>query len=241
MCGIAGFINLDRAPADAQVLARMTDLVRHRGPDDRGVTLFSITNGTAHEVSAGSPAVADAGEGGVGFQRLKILDLSEHGHQPMMNADRTVMIAFNGEIYNAFDFTPELESAGFRFRSRSDTEVILYLYERYGLDGMLERLNGMFAIVIADFRSHELHVIRDHFGIKPMYWTVAGSSLLFASEAKAFLASLPEVASVEYVSPAQALDRFISKHRNDPLARQALELLGSNPFGAALVVRAHSL
>lgn len=188
MCGIAGFINLDRAPADAQVLARMTDLVRHRGPDDRGVTLFSIASGVAHEVSAGSPEVADAGEAGVGFQRLKILDLSERGHQPMMNADRTVMIAFNGEIYNAFDFTQELESAGFHFRSRSDTEVILYLYERYGLDGMLERLNGMFAIVIADFRSHVLHVIRDHCGIKPMYWTVAGASLLFASEAKAFLA-----------------------------------------------------
>ncbi len=105
----------------------------------------------------------------------------------MVNPSGTVVIAFNGEIYNAFDYKPELEAAGFRFRSRTDTEVLLYLYEHYGLDGMLERLNGMFAIVIADLRSHEIHIARDHFGIKPLYWTQAGSSVLFASEAKAFL------------------------------------------------------
>ena len=106
----------------------------------------------------------------------------------MVNPSGTVVIAFNGEVYNAFDYKPELEAAGFRFRSRTDTEVLLYLYERYGLDGMLERLNGMFALVIADLRSHEVHLARDHFGIKPLYWTQAGSSVLFASEAKAFLA-----------------------------------------------------
>ena len=89
----------------------------------------------------------------------------------MVNPSGTIVIAFNGEVYNAFDFKPELEAAGFRFRSRTDTEVLLYLYEQYGLDGMLERLNGMFAIVIADLRSHEIHIARDHFGIKPLYWT----------------------------------------------------------------------
>ena len=224
MCGIAGFINLDRAPADAQVLARMTDLVRHRGPDDRGLVLFSIAGGMAHEVAAAPVAAIDDADAGVGFHRLKILDLSAHGHQPMMNADRSVMIAFNGEIYNAFDFTAELEAAGFRFRSRSDTEVILYLYERYGLDGMLDRLNGMFAIVIADFRSHELHVIRDHFGIKPMYWTIAGRSLLFASEAKAFLghpsfcpqvddAHVDEYLAFRYVSGDQSLLKGVQQLR----------------------------
>lgn len=221
MCGIAGFINFDRAPADAQVLARMMALIRHRGPDDRGQALFSMADGVIRD-----PATvgADACDGAIGFHRLKILDLSEHGHQPMTNADRSVMIAFNGEVYNAFDFTAELEAAGYRFRSRSDTEVILYLYERYGLDGMLERLNGMFAIVIADFRSHELHIIRDHFGIKPMYWTMAGSSLLFASEAKAFLAHpsfraevdeahIDEYLAFRYVSGDQSLLKGVKQLR----------------------------
>ena len=106
----------------------------------------------------------------------------------MVNPSGTIVLAFNGEVYNAFDYKPELEAAGFRFRSRTDTEVLLYLYEHYGIEGMLERLNGMFAIVIADLRSHEIHIARDHFGIKPLYWTQAGSSVLFASEAKAFLA-----------------------------------------------------
>jgi len=187
MCGIAGFVNLDGAPADARVLAQMTDVQRHRGPDDRGLGLFSLGGGTFHAVDGGRARPDGILEGALGFNRLKILDLSDHGHQPMANADGTVVIAFNGEIYNAFDYVQELESAGFRFRSRTDTEVILYMYEKFGLDGMLERLNGMFAIVIVDLRAHELHLIRDHLGIKPLYWTIAGSTLMFASEAKAFL------------------------------------------------------
>jgi asparagine synthase (glutamine-hydrolysing) len=172
MCGFAGFVNLDRAPADRQIVERMGAAIRHRGPDDRGVELFGLSPGEPYA--------------GIAFHRLNILDLSERGHQPMFNADRSIMIAYNGEVYNAFDYTAELEAAGFRFRSRSDTEVILYLYERYGIDGMLERLNGMFALAIADFRTHELHVARDHFGIKPLYWSRAGQTILFASEAKAF-------------------------------------------------------
>ena len=186
MCGIAGFVNLDRAPGDPGIVERMTHAIRHRGPDDRGLVMFSLSSGAIGEI--GGPAAPARLEGGLGFQRLKILDLSEQGHQPMMNADRTVMLAFNGEVYNAFDYTAELAAAGYRFHSKTDTEVLLYLYERYGLDGMLSRLNGMFAIVVADFRTRELHIVRDHFGIKPMYWTLAGRSLLFASEAKAFLA-----------------------------------------------------
>ena len=187
MCGIAGFINLSGEPADALTLAAMTDVQRHRGPDDQGLRLFSLRAGTSVELSPGEPTAA-ALEGALGFNRLKILDLSQCGHQPMANADGSVLIAFNGEIYNAFDYRQELEAAGFRFRSRTDTEVILYLYERYGLDGMLERLNGMFAIVLVDLRSREVHIARDHFGIKPFYWAKAGSTILFASEAKSFLA-----------------------------------------------------
>ena len=182
MCGIAGFVNLDGAPADAGVVAAMTRAIRHRGPDDRGEVRLSLRRG---EIAADADATADTG---IGFHRLKVLDLSDQGHQPMVNPAGTIVLAFNGAVYNAFDFKSELESAGFRFRSKTDTEVLLHLYERYGLDGMLSRVNGMFAIVIADLRSREVHVARDHFGIKPLYWTRAGSSVLFASEAKAFRA-----------------------------------------------------
>ena len=191
MCGIAGFINLDGAPADAGVVAAMMRAVRHRGPDDCGHILLSLRRG---EITGHADPIADTG---IGFHRLKILDLSEQGHQPMVNASGTIVLACNGEVYNAFEFKPELEAAGYRFRSRTDTEVLLYLYERYGLDGMLGRLNGMFAMVIADLRWREIHVVRDHFGIKPLYWTSAGSSVLFASEAKAFLAHPAFTAAID--------------------------------------------
>src|SRR4051794_34706775 len=187
MCGIAGFFSLSGQPADPAVLAAMTDVQRHRGPDDQGFRLFSLRAGTSEELGPGDAECRPSFDGALGFNRLKILDLSQCGHQPMVNRDASVMLAFNGEIYNAFEYRAELESSGFTFHSQTDTEVILYLYEKYGLDGMLGRLNGMFAIVIVDLRSREIHIARDHFGIKLFYWTVAGSTILFASEAKAFL------------------------------------------------------
>ena len=206
MCGIAGFFNLSGEPADPAALVRMTDVQRHRGPDDQGFRLFSLQSGTSIELRPGDLERRPEFEGALGFNRLKILDLSDCGHQPMLNHDGSVMLAFNGEIYNAFDHRKELEAAGFRFRSRTDTEVILYLYEKYGLDGMLERLNGMFAIVLVDLRTREVHIARDHFGIKPFYWAMAGSTVLFASEAKAFLshpafrAELDDTQVDEYLS-----------------------------------------
>jgi len=174
MCGIAGFVNLDGAPADTRVLEAMTAMVRHRGPDDRGTLCVSLRGG-----------VPDTG---LGFQRLKILDLSERGHQPMASADGSTAVLFNGAIYDAFERRAELERHGCRFRSDTDTEVILTLYEREGLERALEHLNGMFAIVIADTRTGAVHLVRDRAGIKPLYWTQCGTTVLFASEAKAFLA-----------------------------------------------------
>ncbi len=182
MCGFAGYVNLDGAPAERGLLAAMLRAIRHRGPDDCGQVHLSLGRGV---VTTETDSAADAA---IGFQRLKVLDLSDQGHQPMANAAGTIVIAFNGEVYNAFDFKPALEAAGCRFRSRTDTEILLHLYERYGLSGLLERVNGMFALVIADLRAREIHIARDHFGIKPLYWTQAGSTVLFASEAKAFLA-----------------------------------------------------
>ena len=186
MCGIAGYFNLNGANADIGILSRMIDIQRHRGPDDHGMRLFSLATGKSVEVGKDRRQPEGIFEGALGFNRLSILDLSEHGHQPMENADGSIVIAFNGEIYNAFDYTQELEKSGFRFRSHSDTEVILYLYEKYGLDGMVSRLNGMFAIVILDLRAREVHIVRDQLGIKPMYWTIAGSTFLFSSEVKSF-------------------------------------------------------
>ena len=174
MCGIAGFVNLDGAPADAGVLGAMTGMIRHRGPDDRGTLCLSLRGG-----------VSDIA---LGFQRLKILDVSGRGHQPMTSPDGATALVFNGAIYNAFEHRPELERDGYRFRTATDTEVILALYERVGLERMLERLNGMFAMVIADTRRAVVHLLRDRIGIKPLYWTQRGATVLFASEAKAFLA-----------------------------------------------------
>ena len=136
MCGIAGFVNLDGAPAETRVLEAMTDLVRHRGPDDRGTLCVSLRGGL--------PDTA------LGFQRLKILDLSDRAHQPMTSPDGATALLFNGEIYEAFDWKPDLERRGYRFRTDTDTEVVLALYECEGLDRMLERLDGMFAMAIAE-------------------------------------------------------------------------------------------
>ena len=166
---------MDGAPADAGVLGAMTDMVRHRGPDDRGTLCLSLRGGRIPDTA-------------LGFQRLKILDLSSRGHQPMTSADGSIALLFNGQIYDAFDHKATLERDGYRFRSDTDTEVVLALYERVGLERMLERIDGMFAIAIADTRSGVVHLLRDRAGIKPLYWTQCGDTILFASEAKAFLA-----------------------------------------------------
>jgi asparagine synthase (glutamine-hydrolysing) len=174
MCGIAGFVNLDGAPADARVLAAMTAMLRHRGPDDRG-TLCLPLRGAVPDVA-------------LGCQRLKIVDLSNRGRQPMGNADASIAMLLNGEVYDALDYRPGLERDGYHFRSGTDTEVVLALYQRDGLERTLEQIDGMFAIVIADRRRGVVHLVRDRVGIKPLYWTRRGDALLFASEAKAFLA-----------------------------------------------------
>ena len=188
MCGIAGYYNIDRTVADPSVLKRMLDIQRHRGPDDQRMYLFSLKNGQSREVGDGRAAGLDGGfEGTIGSNRLSIVDLSRRARQPMSNPEGTLLIAFNGEIYNASDCRRELEAAGFTFRSRSDTEVLLHLYEHAGFDAMLERIEGMFAICIVDLRRREIHLARDQFGIKPLYWTQQGRALLFASEVKSFL------------------------------------------------------
>jgi len=192
MCGIVGYIDWSGKPVrNTEVALRMLNVQKHRGPDDSGVRAFSLKAGTSREYSNQIPEEVDVTfEGIVGFNRLSIIDLSLNGHQPMCTNDGKVILVFNGEIYNAFDYKSELESDGYRFKSSSDTEVIIALYLRYGFDGMITRLNGMFAIVLIDLHVRSLFMARDRFGIKPMYFYESGSRMAFASEIKS-LTALP--------------------------------------------------
>ena len=188
MCGITGYINTDFRPVrNSDRVLRMLRAQKHRGPDDSGIRFFSLLSPSSAEASCKEPENVEGNfEGVLGFNRLSILDLSGNGHQPMVSPDNNVVLALNGEIYNAFDFRKELEEWGYRFRSTTDTEIVLALYLKYGFEGVLERLNGMFAIVIIDLVRRELYITRDRFGIKPLYYVLNNSVLAFSSELKSF-------------------------------------------------------
>lgn len=189
MCGITGFFR--NRSGDAATLAeevrRMMAPIAHRGPDDSGVWVK-----------------ADAGLA-FGFCRLAILDLSELGHQPMASRSGRFVIVFNGEIYNYLDLKHELEQAGARFRGRSDTEVILAGFERWGIRDTVGRLAGMFAIAVWDERDHTLALIRDRLGIKPLYVYAKDGLVSFGSELKALVAGPAFDREIDVDSVAQYL------------------------------------
>jgi asparagine synthase (glutamine-hydrolysing) len=167
MCGIGGKLYFDPArPVEREVLERMNAVLAHRGPDDAGIYC--------------------QGAVGLAHRRLSIIDLSPAGHQPMSNEDGTIWIVFNGEIYNFQDLRPDLVRRGHRFRSRTDTEVILHLYEEHGV-GCLESLRGMFAFAIWDAPRRQLFLARDRLGKKPLCYQQDAEAFRFASEAKAIL------------------------------------------------------
>ena len=165
MCGIHGIYRLDGARPEAATLAAMGERTRHRGPDDSGVHID--------------------GPCGIAMRRLSIIDL-EGGHQPLSNADGTLWLVCNGEIYNFRELRAELQSRGYQFKTGSDCEVILNLYEAEG-DDFVHRLNGMFDFALWDARRQRLLIGRDRLGIKPLYVLQDGTQLAFASEAKALL------------------------------------------------------
>jgi len=171
MCGIAGFISAAARTGDGDLLRRMCDAQRHRGPDGEGFY---------H-----SPVTGDGHQGHLGMRRLAVIDLAT-GDQPIANEDGTVWIVFNGEIYNHQDLRCDLEARGHRFRTHSDTEAILHAYEEYGVE-CVRHLRGMFAFAIWEETAQRLFVARDHVGIKPLYWTQTHERLLFASEIKSLL------------------------------------------------------
>ena len=189
MCGICGNISIGkRTVKNIKNIEKMLDVQNHRGPDDRGICCFRYDGQEVFSGMRTSDFSQDGSfDGIIGFNRLSILDLSQNGHQPMLSLDEKIILAFNGEIYNAFDFTEELKNKGYVFRSGTDTEVILNLYIEYGFDKMIKLLNGMFAIAIVDLRKSEVYLARDRFGIKPFYYSIYNDKLTFASEIKCFL------------------------------------------------------
>ena len=188
MCGICGIMRLGDGPApDGALIARMARTLAHRGPNDDGTWL--------------DDRIA------LGFRRLSVIDLSHAGHQPMTNEDGSVVLVFNGEIYNFQELKEkyQLEERGHVFKSRTDSEVLIHLYEELGL-GMVPELNGMFAFALWDSRDGALHLVRDRYGIKPFFYQQDADHFRFGSEIKAIIAD----DRVARRASMQALHDFLS-------------------------------
>jgi asparagine synthase (glutamine-hydrolysing) len=185
MCGLAGVLHTDGSEAEIRSMRAMGEAIAHRGPDGAG----QYTDGPL----------------GLAHRRLAVLDLTDAGRQPMQTPDGRYVLAFVGEIYNFRDLRPGLEALGHRFRSRTDTEVLLYALAQWGVDA-IGRLNGMFAFALWDCATRELLLTRDRYGIKPLYVTEQKAGVIFGSEVKAILAhpgysaSLDKAGLLEYLT-----------------------------------------
>jgi asparagine synthase (glutamine-hydrolysing) len=183
MCGIAGVLNFDGAPVDPRVLKRMTDAIAHRGPDGEG---WYMDKGV-----------------GLGHRRLAILDLSPAGQQPMITDDGRYVLTYNGEVYNFRELRVELENLGYKFKSSTDSEVVLNAWHAWGAEAV-PKFNGMFAFAIWDSRERVVSLVRDRYGIKPLYWQGTNDYVAFASEQRGIHAGIPkkklldEEALIEY-------------------------------------------
>ena len=187
MCGICGIVNVSAGVPDRSLIERMRDSIAHRGPDGAGLYL--------------APGV------GLGHRRLSIVDVA-HGQQPMYSEDRRFVIVYNGEVFNHPTLQPELEAQGVRYRTRSDTETVLHLYERLG-DRAVECMRGMFAFAIWDCRERRLFLAVDRYGVKPLYYAQQpDGSLIFGSEIKALLPALGGQPTLN----TEALPDFLANH-----------------------------
>lgn len=200
MCGIAGCMDLAGRPISRGLIQAMADAIRHRGPDDEGYVLIDARTGTS-QVFAGrdSPRAVRssmplfdrhienaAANIGLAHRRFAIIDLSAAGRQPFFSGDRSCCLVYNGEIYNYLELREELERAGVRLRTQSDTEVLIEAYRLWGTD-CFPRFNGFWALALYDFRRRRLILSRDRLGKRPLYWTRRGERIYFASEIKALL------------------------------------------------------
>lgn len=201
MCGIAGVVSFQSNPTISEdLLKKMVDTLYHRGPDEAGMAIH--------------------GNAALGMRRLSIIDLSG-GSQPIYNEDKSIWTVFNGEIYNFPELKKELISKGHKFKTNTDTEVIVHGYEEWGID-FPKRLNGMFAIALHDQRKNKFILVRDHIGIKPLYYSFSNKRVVFGSEIKAILETnlvekeinlnaLGEFLSWEYIPGESTLIRAINK------------------------------
>jgi len=166
MCGIAGILNLDGSPASRKHLQKMTDSIKHRGPDGEGFHIDEYM--------------------GFGHRRLSIIDLTSAGNQPMVSNDGRYVLSYNGEVYNFRKLRDELKALNYQFKSETDSEVVLYSWAEWGEDSV-NKFNGMFAFSIWDNKEKTLFLVRDRYGIKPLYYAKWGNTFLFGSEQKAIL------------------------------------------------------
>jgi asparagine synthase (glutamine-hydrolysing) len=227
MCGIAGIVAADSF--DPQVLVSMTHLVKHRGPDGFGFAYFPRAAESPSEVIHNEnrlprctrPAV------GLGNRRLAILDLSELGNMPMQSDDGTLTVTYNGEIYNYRELRAELETLGHRFRTGTDTEVLLNSYQQWG-EGCVSRFNGMWSFGLWDQRNKSLFCARDRFGVKPFYYAVSGGCFFFGSEIKQLIygANLPRVANARVVY--HFLEQFLFDYSRETFFENIFQLPGGH-------------
>jgi asparagine synthase (glutamine-hydrolysing) len=194
MCGIAGIINYSDTPVQEASIRKMMQLQKHRGPDDEGVFVEDNI--------------------GLGFVRLSILDLSPAGHQPLFSSDKRYVVAFNGEIFNYIELREELKTAGYKFVTGTDTEVLLAAYMHWGED-CLHHFNGMWAFVIYDREQKLIFGARDRFGIKPFYYYLTSDYFAFASEIPPLLSLIPGKATPDY----QSIFDYLVFNRTDQTER----------------------
>ena len=180
MCGITGIVSSNNQNIEKQLVYDMTNLISHRGPDGHG---YYFDKGV-----------------GFGHRRLSIIDI-EGGHQPMSDIEKSIWITYNGEIYNFIDLKNQLIQKGYEFRTNCDTEVIIYAYKEWGEDAF-SHLNGMFALAIWDSNNKKLVLARDRRGVKPLYWSMIGSKLIFSSEVKSIISNpgFKKVANIDAIS-----------------------------------------
>jgi asparagine synthase (glutamine-hydrolysing) len=219
MCGIAGYLSLtseDSSPLAPAIAARMLDSLRHRGPDGRGE--WRAADGSCW----------------LGHTRLAIIDLHS-GDQPIANEDGSVWTIFNGEIYNYLALRGELSALGHRFTTQSDTEVLVHGYEQWGITELARRLQGIFAFAILDQTRRRLFLVRDHLGVKPLYWWTDGTVLLFASEMKSLLCH-PQLAA-RRVNRAGIAQLIVTRYVSRPATLFAD--INRLPEGSILEVVAH--
>ncbi len=212
MCGIAGVVRLDVRDVDTGAFYTALSLMKHRGPDDEGMVLIDSNTGKFEE-RGGEDTPQELGLADIhvpttlksrvvlGNRRLSIIDLTIKGHQPQKNEDHTIWVVLNGEVYNYRELKKELTKAGHEFLSDSDTEAIVHGYEQWGMELLLSRMIGMWGFALWDQSRRKLYLVRDRFGIKPLYYHLDDAQLVFSSEIKA----------IRVLYPAKMNDRRIAE------------------------------